>query len=137
MNRTRILVGGLVAGVVMNAIDVIANAVVLADRYAHFQETGFFLKEPRFPFLPLWILMLFGFGLGIAWLYAAVRPRLGPGPRTALLVGVVVGLMAHVMPNFAEASWAHTGRFMPLVWMIAGILECTLGALVAGALYRE
>ncbi len=137
MQPKRVLISGLVAGLVIFVIDFIANGVVLRDKYAALVQAGLFLPKPRLPFLPLWTLCIFGEGIGLAWLYAAVRPRLGAGPKTALTLGVVVGLMIHVPPNLAQASWSAAGRFLPLVWLVSGLIGIILGALVAGALYKE
>ncbi len=137
MQPKRLLISGLTAGVVMAVVDFFANGVVLAERYKMLQQTGYFLPAPRLPFFPLWILMELALGIGVAWIYAAVRPRLGPGPKTALTVGVVLGLMMNVPGNLAQASWSAVGRFVPLVWLIFGLIGTIAGALVAGALYKE
>ncbi len=137
MNWKRIILGGLVAGLVMNVIDVITEMFVLGERYKQLQEAGVFLKEPRLPFVPIWILGLFATGVLAAWFYAAVRPRLGPGPRTALLVGLYLGLLAHVPYNVTHAAWGMQGRFMPLVWMLGGMVQMIVGTLIAGWLYKE
>src|ERR1022692_4260888 len=44
---------------------------------------------------------VWGFAAGIiaVWLYAAMRPRFGPGPRTAIRAGAAVWLLAHAMAN--------------------------------------
>jgi hypothetical protein len=137
MQPKRLLISGLTAGVVMAVVDFFANGVVLAERYKMLQQAGYFLAAPRLPFFPLWILTELGLGIGVAWIYAAVRPRLGPGPKTALAVGVVLGLMMNVPENLAQASWSAVGRFVPLVWLIFGLIGTIAGALVAGALYKE
>ncbi len=137
MQPKRLLISGLAAGVVMAVVDFIANGVVLAERYKMLQQAGYFLPAPRLPFFPLWILMELALGIGVAWIYAAVRPRLGPGPKTALTVGVVLGLMIYLPGNLAQASWSPVGRFVPLVWLIFGLIGTIAGALVAGALYKE
>jgi len=137
MNWKRIALGGVLAGVVMNLVDAMAGMLLLGERYKQLQEAGIFLKEPRIPFAPLWILGLFASGIIAAWFYAAVRPRLGPGPKTALLVGLLLGLMAHVPYNVTHAAWGMQGRFMPLVWMLGGIIQLVAGTLVAGWVYKE
>ncbi len=137
MNWKRILVGGIVAGAVMNVLDMLVGMLVLGQRYKALQDAGIYLKEPRLPFVPLWILGLFAMGIVAAWFYAAVRPRLGPGPKTALLVGLACGLLAHVAYPFSMATWGREGRFIPLVWMASGLLSYLIGALVAGYVYRE
>ncbi|MDQ6700121.1 MAG: hypothetical protein M3Z36_08035, partial [Acidobacteriota bacterium] len=46
-------------------------------------------------------LVVIGFGVGIAgvWLYAAIRPRFGPGLKTALIAAVAVCSIGNVLPN--------------------------------------
>ncbi len=137
MNTKRIVIAGIGAGVVVWIVDCIANAVVLRERFPLLVKAGVFLEKPRLPFFPLWTLVMLGLGFGLAWLYAAVRPRLGPGPKTAATLGFVVGLMIYLPSNLAQASWSAAGRFVPLVWLIFGVIGTTAGALVAGALYKE
>jgi hypothetical protein len=136
MNTKRVWIGGITAGVVMLIINFAAVGSILTKRYMALTPV-YYYKEPVLPFLPGWVLMFLATGVGLAWLYAAVRPRLGPGPKTALMIGVVVGLMIYVPSNFAEASWNTSGRFIPLVQMITGIFAILVGSLVAGALYKE
>lgn len=137
MNTKRVVIAGIGAGVVVFIVDCIANAVVLRDRYPILVKAGVFLEQPRLPFLPLWTLVMLGLGFGLAWLYASVRPRLGPGPKTAATLGFVVGLMIYLPSNLAQASWSAVGRFVPLIWLIFGMIGTIAGSLVAGALYKE
>jgi hypothetical protein len=137
MNWKRIALGGLLGGIAMNALDFAVGMLVLGERYMKFQEAGVFLKEPRLPFVPIWIAGIFVLAFLASWFYAAVRPRLGPGPKTALLVGLALGLVGHVMYNVSAAAWGLQGRFMPLVWMVSGIVELVVGTLVAGWVYKE
>jgi hypothetical protein len=138
MNWKRIALGGLLAGVVMNAIDFIPYILLGgSDRLMELQKVGVYLQEPRFPFMPLWILGVFAMGFFAAWFYAVARPRLGAGPQTALMVGLALGLMSHVPYNFTIVSWGQQGRFLPLVWMCTGIVELVVGTLVAGWVYKD
>ncbi len=137
MNAKRVVIGGIAAGVVIFIVDALANGLVLMERYKLLQQGGVYYEKPRLPFFPVWLLLMLALGLGLAWLYAAVRPRLGPGPRTAALVGLVVGLMINTPGNVATFAWTHEGGFVSLVRLVAGLIGCLAGALVAGALYRE
>ena len=137
MNLKRILLGGLVAGVAMNAVSAAINVGVLGDRYHAMQQSGYFLAEPRLPFLPLNTLLIFAIGVLLALLYASARTRLGPGSKTALCVGLAVAVISAVPGNLAVASWSAVGRFMPLLWMIDQGTQCVLGTLIAAALYKE
>jgi len=137
VNSKRIIVGGLVAAVVMFLLDGIGGAIFTAHRYEALQQAGYFAEQPRYPFLPLWALCTLGMGMGFAWLYAIARPRLGPGPKTAAMIGLVVGAMVYVPINIVHVSWYQVGRFLPLYWLVSGIVLSVVGSLVAGALYKE
>lgn len=137
MNRKRIVVGGIAAGVAVFIVDGLANGLVLMERYQALGKAGVFHEKPRLPFYPVWALIALGLGLGLAWLYASVRPRLGPGPGTATLVGLVVGLMMYVPGNVATFAWTHEGGFVSLVRLVAGVIGSVVGALLAGAIYKE
>ncbi len=54
--------------------------------------------------------LLWGFVVAIAaiWLYAAIRPRYGPGPATALRAGFVVWLFVHATFSLAAARWTSS-----------------------------
>src|SRR5207249_8900333 len=49
--------------------------------------------------------ILFGFvlGVGCVWLYAAIRPRFGPGVGTAACAGAVVWFFAYLYPSTGMA----------------------------------
>ncbi len=137
MQTKRLLISGIAGGVVMWVVDSIANGVVLRDRFQAIAEAGGLQSTPRLPFYPLWALLMLGLGIGVAWIYACARTRLGPGPKTALTVGVLIGLMIYLPSNLTQASWGMLGRSLPLVWFVFGVVGTIAGALVAGALYKE
>jgi len=92
INYGRVLQGGLVAGVVANVCDTIIGLVIMADDMQRMvQRLG--LDQRVFTStstMVTWIVVDFIYATLIVWTYAAVRPRLGPGPRTAMTVGAVV-----------------------------------------------
>ena len=137
MNRKRIVVGGIAAGLVVLVVDALASTLFLMERYRSLGQAGVYHEKPRLPFYPVWILIALGIGLGLAWLYASVRSRLGPGRRTAALLGLVVGLMIYTPGSVATFAWTHEGGFVSLVRLVAGVIGSVGGALVAAAIYRE
>jgi len=138
INCKRVVLGGILGGVVWNLWSIIINMAFLAKRYATAQAAGEFLKEPRYPGFVVWyMLLLIVLAIGLAWLYAASRATLGAGPLSALKVGLVVGLIGSVPFNFAESAWAPISRFFPLGWTLEGLGGCILATLFAGWYYRE
>jgi hypothetical protein len=75
-------------------------------------------------------------GILLVWTYAAVRPRLGPGPRTAATVAglfwvlgsiVAVGFLTSGMMSWS--LWWETALF----WLI----NLLIAAVIGGKLYSE
>jgi hypothetical protein len=136
MNYGRIFVGGLVAGVIINLTEGILWGVVFsAENAAMMAEFG--LTESRWA-MPAYILTAFAIGFLIAWLYAAVRPRFGPGRGTAIRVALFLFATVWVIPL---VWFSVIGiRMPPAVTLVALVFELagvTLAALAAGWMYRE
>ncbi|HET9293565.1 MAG TPA: hypothetical protein VFO06_04665 [Gemmatimonadales bacterium] len=76
-------------------------------------------------------------GLALAFFYAAARPRLGPGPKTAMIVALIFWL-GGVLPMLSgyELIELFPSRMIAL-WSVIGLVELTLGALAGGWVYRE
>jgi hypothetical protein len=134
----RVVTGGLVAGVVMNACDMFWNLVVLKD-----DMTGVATKLGMDPAaaasfsgaLP-WIVVDFVIGLMVVWNYAAIRPRFGPGPKTAMLAAVAPFIVATaVVFGFTSMGLMPMGAFVrgTLATAVTAILGTTAGASV----YKE
>jgi len=81
--------------------------------------------------------MLFVMAILMAYLYASARATLGPGPKTALKLGLIVGFMAGFPGNFGQATWSPIPRIFPLGWMLEMWVGAALASLVAGFLYKE
>jgi hypothetical protein len=139
LNRSKIWLGGAAGGFLWIVWSLIVNMFVIGSgRYEAMQSAGLFLKEPRYrAFEVQWILMLFILAILLAHLYVWVRPTLGPGPKTALKVGALVGFASGFPTNFGTATWAVIPRIFPLGWMLELWVGAILATLVAGWLYRE
>ena len=139
VNWTRVLLGGLVAGTVMNAGEAALHAGVLgADAQALF---GRYAVPPPGSPVPIVTLILMTYVLGIAsvWLYAAIRPRYGAGVGTAVIAGVAVWVMTHLWSG-VYLGMGFVGlvppklAYLPVAW---GLLEAPLGTVAGAWLYRE
>jgi len=136
MNRNRILIAGLAAGVFWVLVDFVGHGVILRDAYMELGQQGVLNSEPAIPFLPLLIIANLIIGIASAWTYAAVRPRLGAGPKTALMVGLVIFIIL-IPPNLSQMAWS---KFTPMImWMsvLIAAIHAFGGSLIAGWLYKE
>ncbi len=137
INWTRVLIGGLVAGLVINLSEFVMNAIVLKNDWAQVMKA---LNKPGdFSVNQVVIFNLIGFGVGIAgvWLYAAIRSRLGPGLKTALIAAVAVWFIGNVLPNLGFLAMDLFPANLLAIGTGWGLIE-TLAAVALGAkLYRE
>jgi hypothetical protein len=138
INVGRVVAGGLVAGVVANAIDFVTNTYVLASDIAAWAPTR--NLDPAAmnsgPVAATWIVVDFIFGLLLVSTYAAMRPRLGAGPKTAMLAGLALWLaVTLVLFGFTQMGVFSMALFVK--GSIAALIN-TLAASVAGAaVYKE
>jgi hypothetical protein len=138
MNTGRIVTGGLAAGLVMNVIDFLVNGVWLGARWQRQTEilNAQLAASPPATSMAGWVAYDFLMGIATVWLYAAIRPRLGPGPRTALCAGFFAWLVSHL----AFASYWFGGMF---TWRLVaassagGLVAALAGAYLGGMLYKE
>ena len=137
VNRARVWLGGIADGVAWTAWSFFIG-LRLGPMYEVAQRQGFFLKQPRYPFFAAeWILFLFAMSIIIAYLYAWSRATAGPGLRTALKIGMMVGFCAGIPGNFAQATWSPVTHLLPLGWMLDMWGGAILAAVVAGYIYKE
>lgn len=90
INTGRVVMGGLVAGVVLNVLDTVNGLFIMAEDFAaNAARLGLdpaLMEAPSV--MASWIIIDFLIGILLVWLYAAMRPRFGPGPRTAAFAGL-------------------------------------------------
>jgi len=138
MNTGRIIGGGLAAGVVMNVIDFLVNVVWLGSRWnaqTEMLHPGLAATvETRS--MAGWIVYDLLIGLATVWLYAGIRPRFGPGPRTAVIAGLASWAISHVSFASYWFSGFYTWRLVAAS-TAGGLVACLLGAYVGGMIYKE
>lgn len=128
INTGKVVVGGLVAGVIMNAVDFVVNAVLLGARWeAAAAARNIDLTAVATRSMAGWISTDLLLGVGIVWVYAAIRPRFGPGPRTAAIASVAVWALARI----AYLSMWFTGLYS-LRLVGAAALGSLVGSLAGG-----
>lgn len=136
INNGRVILGGLVAGLVIIIGEFLRDGILFADRVAEMMK-GLGLSEPSGGALVVLAAVTFALGIVTVWLYAAIRPRFGPGLRTAVVAGLVVWFL--VFP-FASIGFAAMGMFPADFLVIAnvwGLVEIPLAAVAGAWLYQE
>jgi hypothetical protein len=99
INPRRVITGGLVAGVVIILFNILAQ-FVLADRVKQEMNNWIPASADRMSMgvgvIAAGLMMKFVVGIILIWVYAAIRPRFGPGPQTAAYVAIAVWILGAV-----------------------------------------
>jgi hypothetical protein len=136
INTARVVLGGILAGVVVNLGEYLLNEVILqAQMRAAFERLN--LAPPTGGAIVTFLFVGFVLGLAMIWLYAAIRPRYGPGPRTA----IYAGLAAWTFFNFCTGvGYIAAGLFparLVLFGLVWGLIELPLAAVLGAWIYQE
>lgn len=133
VNWPRLVVSGLVAGVIVNAFEYGGDRVVFNDEWtAAFHTLG---KEPAgwSTFIPA----NFFVGFLLIWLYCRLRARYGKGPMTALRAALPVWVVFWVIPLLAMAPMDLFPNRLLFIAIALGVVDVPLAALVGAWLYRD
>jgi hypothetical protein len=137
INVVRVVLGGLLAGLVMNAIDFVVNGVLLMSEW-QMATIALGIDPARVEARSAvgWIVFDFAGGIALVWLYAAMRPRFGPGPRTATTASLTLWGIVHL----AFSSFVFMDLFP--FWLVAssalgGLVSALVGGQVGCRIYRE
>jgi len=140
INRKRVLLGTIAGWVVWAIWSWVVNGVILAPQYESSTAAGQLLETPRYAapvFLASWFVTMLILTCIAAHLYAWVRGTLGPGPGTALRVGILFGFAAGFPINLSIATWVPVERILPLWWMLDLWVGAILATFVAAWLYKD
>jgi len=137
INWKKVVLGGIVAGIIIDVIEGVLEGVILGPQWRQamlmlghpLQETG--------GQMVLHVSLGLVYGLSAIWLYAAIRPRYGAGPKTALKAGLSVWVIGYLLPSL---NWGSRGLFpnrLVAIAIVVGLVEIILATEVGAWLYKE
>ena len=136
INVGRVVLGGLLAGLVLNIGEYLLNDKVLgAQMKTFFTEHRF--VDPGSNFMIVAVGLTFVMGIVIVLGYACIRPRLGPGVKTAIIAGLFAWFGAYFycgIINGVLFGIPMNTMIMVTVW---GLVEYTIAAIAGAWLYKE
>src|SRR5215467_8559108 len=136
-NRVRVILGGLLAGVVINVVEYLTNGVILKGAWGQVMTS---LGKPgdisagAIAIFNLWGFLL---GIGSVWIYAAIRPRYGAGPGTAVRAGLASWALAVFLANLSNYPLGLFPTRLLVVSSIVALIEIVVATLVGAWLYKE
>jgi hypothetical protein len=137
INLGKVIAGGLAAAVVLIVVDYLVNGVWLAARWGvQTAKLNPSLNMMSTNSIAGYVVMDFILAMMIVWLYAAIRPRFGPGSRTAMLAALYVWAIAAVFNAMFVVGGMYSLRLICV--SLAGTLVGMLAAgYVGGMMYKE
>jgi hypothetical protein len=136
LNFGRVVLGGLLAGLVIVIGEFLFNEVLVGQQMSAAIAA---LNLPPVAGHAYVYFLLLGFGLGIVavWLYAASRPRYGVGPKTALCAGLAVWSLAYAYPSLGMMVMGLFPTSILQWGLLWGLIEIPLATIAGAWVYRE
>lgn len=136
INFKRVLLGGFVAGLIINAGEVLINGVILRQHIeADMQRMH--ITPPGNGFAALAIALTFIFAVIAILIYAMARARFGAGPKTALLVALLLWFCLYAYSGTVNMLLINVPPKLVAMVLAWGLIEYPLGIMAGAALYGE
>lgn len=139
INASKVVVGGLAAGVVGTIVGYVSFGLILGSRMeAEMAAVAPSMKGQSMSAATIAtnVVTTFAIGILLVWLYAAMRPRFGPGPRTAAYAALAVwicGFIFHLVLLLTGMSTVSTYALAS----VAALVQTFAAAWVGAMLYTE
>ena len=136
INFNRVLLGGLLAGAVLNIGDFLLNEPVLGEQWKSALEV-YGMESPGSSAIAWFVIMDFIIGAALVWLYAAIRPRFGAGVMTAVVSGLIVWFFAWLWNNGGLMAMGTFPTKLLMIATIWGFFQLPIAAIAGAWLYKE
>lgn len=137
INWNRVLLGGVVAGFIIDIVQWVLNGVVLGPEWRQtMQGLGKSVEETPARSL-FYIVLGFVYGLMAVGAYAAIRPRFGAGPTTALYAGLWVWMLGYCLPTVTWMPMHLFPAHLVAIVMVVGLVEVLVATEAGAWMYQE
>lgn len=136
INMGRVLLGGLLAGLVLNIGEFLLNDFVLGPQMKEFLTRHSF-AEPGTNFMIVAVGLTFVFGIVIVLGYACIRPRLGAGVKTAIIAGLFAWFGAYFYCGVINGVLFGIPLNTIALVAVWGLVQYSIAAVAGAWLYKE
>ena len=136
LNFGRVLLGGLVAGLILNAGEFLLNEVFFVKQL---EETARRLNiaRPGTSFNIIASTLTLFLGIMIVWLYASIRAQFGPGPKTAIMAALAAWFCIYLYAGILFAILTGVSPNLILIGLVWGLVEYTIAGVAGAWFYKE
>ena len=136
INVGRVLLGGLLAGLVISIGNFLLNRVWLRDAM-NVEFARLNLPEPGNDLIAKAVVLTFILGIAIVYLYAAIRPRFGAGVKTAICAGLLAWFFVFLYTSILLGMALMMPVDLLVKRTLLGLLVYAIGAVAGAWLYKE
>ncbi len=137
INYGRLIAGAIVAAIFYFIIDGMIHGMLLGQEHmAAIREAGKPVVHDPTAYLYFAAFDL-GKGLVVLLIYAAARPRFGPGPSTAIWAGMVGWFAIEALPQIAAMPFPFYEKSFYWRWIALEIVPMVIGAILGVWIYKE
>jgi hypothetical protein len=132
----RVIIGGVVAGIIIDIFEFALNGWFLAGQWTSVMAS---LNRAPIGTSAIVAFNIVGLFTGIAavWTYAAIRPRFGIGPGTAFIAALLTWITAYLLADAAPAIMGIFPLKIAGAMIAVGLIEVVIATMVGAYLYRE
>ena len=136
INLTRVILGGLLTGFIINLGEFLLNEVFFVKEMEEMTRR-LNIARPGATFIVAAVVMTFLLGIMIVWIYSMIRVKFGPGPKTAFLAGFIGWFCVYFYAGVLNGTLFGVAPKLMVLGLIWGLAEYLLGAVAGAALYKE
>jgi hypothetical protein len=136
INLGRVVLGGLLAGLVLNVGEFLLNDLVLGAQMKDFMTKHNF-AEPSSSFMIVAVGLTFVMGIVIVLGYACIRPRLGAGVKTAIIAGLFAWFGVYFYSGIINGVLFGIPTNTMIIVVVWGLIQYALAAVAGAWLYKE
>jgi len=136
INIKMVLLGGLIAGLVLNIGEFILNGLVIGDAWMEWAKS-MNLPEMGGNEIIFYVIWSFLVGIALVWLHAAIRPRFGANLRTSVIAGLFIWVTMWVLgfgSMLIQGVFPNDLIVTSIAW---GLFEVPLASVAGAYLYKE
>jgi hypothetical protein len=136
INVGGVVKGGLAAGLIMNVSEFLLN-VPIAGAQMNQEYAARNLPPVAGGQVGQFVAITFVTGVLTVWLYAAIRPRFGPGPTTAICAGLIVWALSYLRMSITLGILGVHSMGIVVLAIVWSAVEMIVASAVGGYLYNE
>jgi hypothetical protein len=136
INMGRVILGGLLAGLILNVGEFLLNDKVLGSQMKEYMARHNF-PDPGGHFIIIAVALTFVLGIVIVLGYACIRTRLGPGVKTAIIAGLFAWFGIYFYSGIINGVLFGIPMGTIVMIIIWGLVEYSLAAIAGAWLYKE